>query len=253
VLSIVPDSEQVRQVMLGEEGVLAAARPGSIVIEMSTIDPAVTRRVGAAAKKCGVRMLDCPVCRSSEHAVEGTLMMLVGGERGDFEECLPLLRTMGDTFHHCGALGSGATAKVINNTLVQGICLAACECLTLGVRAGLGLEQMLEIFSGTAAANRVIDTVYPSSAFVGDFGLGFALDWAHKDVGHALRLAGRLGVPMSAAALVHQWQAIARGQGKGRMDHSALLTVFEEIAGVPVRLREGTGEGDAGTDGRTAP
>jgi 3-hydroxyisobutyrate dehydrogenase-like beta-hydroxyacid dehydrogenase len=181
-------------------------------------------------------MIDSPVCRSSKHAVDGTLMMLVGGSCDDYEECLPLLGTMGDTFHHCGAIGSGVTMKLINNTLVQDICLAVSECVSLGVKAGLRLEQMLDVMSGTAADSRVLSSVYPASAFRGDYTLGFALDWAHKDVGHTLALAGREGVPMPAAALVHQLQNVARGRGKGRLDHSALLTVFEEAAGVRVRL-----------------
>ena len=107
MISIVPDVEEVDAVMLGPDGVLEGARPGSIIVEMSTIDPAATRRIAAKAAERGVRMIDAPVCRSSKHAVEGKLMILVGGAKEDFEECLPLLRAMGDTFHHCGGVGAG--------------------------------------------------------------------------------------------------------------------------------------------------
>ena len=235
IISIVPDVPEVEAAMLGPDGVLAGARPGSIIVEMSTIDPACTRKVGAAAAERGVRMIDAPVCRSSRHAVEGKLMILVGGDEADYQECLPLLRAMGDTFHHCGPLGSGITMKLVNNCLGQSIGMAVCETLTLGVKAGLALEQMIEVVAGTAASNKMMEAAYASSAFAGDFSLGYALDWAHKDVGHALRIASREGVPMPLASQVHQWQSVARAQGKGRLDHTAILTVFEEIAGVQLR------------------
>ena len=235
IISIVPDSQDVAAVMLGEGGVLPGARSGSLIIEMSTIDPETTRRVGAEAARVGVRMIDAPVCRSSQHAVRGELMVLVGGHEKDFEECLPLLKTMGDTFHYCGELGAGVTMKLVNNTMGQGIALAVLECLTLGVKAGLSLEQMVEVFSGTAVSNKFMEAVYPARAFRGNFDLGFALDWAHKDVGHFLSLASRLNVPCPAAAMAHQFQQIARSQGKGRLDHTVLLTVFEELSGVELR------------------
>ena len=235
VLSIVPDVPDVEAAMLGHGGVLEGARPGTIIIEMSTIDPATTRKVAAAAKEKGVRMIDAPVCRSSKHAEEGKLMFLVGGAKEDFDECMPLLRAMGDTFHHCGDVGAGITMKLVNNAMGQGICMAVSECLTLGVKAGLSLEQMVEVLSGTAVSNKMMEAVYTSSAFLGNFELGYALDWAHKDVGHALRVAASHSTPMPVAALAHQWQNIARAQGKGRLDHSVLLTVFEDLAGVELR------------------
>jgi len=235
VLSIVPDVPEVEAVMLGQDGVLAGARPGTIIVEMSTIDPAATRKVAAAAGEKSVRMIDAPVCRSSKHAETGQLMFLVGGAKEDFNECLPLLQAMGDTFHHCGDVGAGITMKLVNNAMGQGICMAVSECLTMGVKAGLSLEQIIEVLSGTAVSNKMMEAVYPSSAFLGDFELGYALDWAHKDVGHALRVAASHSTPMPVAALAHQWQSIARAQGKGRLDHSALLTVFEDLAGVEVR------------------
>lgn len=162
-------------------------------------------------------------------------MILVGGSRQDYEDSLPLLRSMGDTFYHCGDVGAGITMKLVNNAMGQAICQVMCECLTVGVKAGLDLDLMVNILSGTAVSNKMMEAVYPASAFKGQFELGFALDWAHKDVGHALSLAASLNVPCPALSAVHHFQSIARAQGKGRMDHSALLTVFEELAGVKVR------------------
>ncbi|MCX7011249.1 MAG: NAD(P)-dependent oxidoreductase [Candidatus Sumerlaeota bacterium] len=236
--TIVPDSENVEQAVLGAGGVAEGARPGSLVVEMSTIDPAVTRKVGAELAARGIRMIDAAVCRSTRHAEEGKLLFVVGGETADYEAALPLLRHMGDAFHHCGPLGAGITMKLVNNAMAQSIAAVVCETLVLGAKAGLGLEPMVEILSGTAASNQMLTSVFPASAFRGDFRLGFALDWAAKDIGHALSLAARNKTICPLAAQTRQLLALAQAQGKGRQDFSALLTVFEEIAGVRLRTKE---------------
>lgn len=238
VCSIVPDVPEVEEVILGESGIAAGARPAALIIEMSTIDPGVSASIAEKVTAQGLRMIDAPVCRSSEHAQRGELMVLVGGGESDYEEAMPLLRTMGNTFHHCGPNGTGLTMKLVNNMMGQAIGLAICEALTLGVKAGLDLSQLMQVITGTAASSKFLEQVYPESALAGDFRLGFALDLAHKDVGHALRMAARLGSPCPAAAMAHTFQNIARSHGKGRMDHTAMLTVFEELAGVRVRLNE---------------
>ncbi len=159
VCSIVPDSPEVRQVILGDDGVAKGAQPGTLIIEMSTIDPGTTRAIAQEVSGLGLRMVDAPVCRSSEHAKRGELMMLVGGAKEDYEEALPLLRCMGDTFHHCGDIGAGVTMKLVNNVMGQGIALAVCESLALGVKAGLDLDQIIEILSGTAVSNKFMENV----------------------------------------------------------------------------------------------
>jgi len=232
VCSIVPDSPHVEQVVLGQGGLLEGAKPGLFLIEMSTIDPEVTRRLAEKANGAGVRVIDAPVCRSSEHAKRGQLQILVGGAEDDYQECLPVLRCMGDTFFHCGGLGMGLTMKLINNMACQGIALAVCEALALAGKAGLDLDTAIKIMSGSAVSNRLMEDIYPAFALQGNFELGFALDWAHKDVGHALSMAARLGVPCPAASVAHAFQNAARAQGKGRWDHTALITVFEDMANV---------------------
>jgi 3-hydroxyisobutyrate dehydrogenase-like beta-hydroxyacid dehydrogenase len=124
------------------------------------------------------------------------------------------------------------TMKLVNNVMGQGIALAVCESLALGVKAGLDLNQVIEILSGTAVSNKFMENVYRERGLNGDFSLGYALDWAHKDVGHALGLAAEVGVPMPAAGMVHALQNVARNQGKGRWDHTALITVFEQLGDV---------------------
>lgn len=232
VCTIVPDSPEVEAVILGPGGVLEGAREGLIVIEMSTIDPAVTKSVAKRVLDAGLRMIDAPVCRSTDHAARGEIEILVGGSKEDYDACMPLLECMGNTFFYCGDTGAGIMMKLVNNMMGQAIGLAVCEGLSLGVKAGLDRDLIIEVLSGTAVSNKFMEDVYPNAALKGNFDLGFALDWAHKDVGHALRTAARLGTPCPAASMAHLFQNIARGKGKGRWDHTALATVFEEMANV---------------------
>jgi 3-hydroxyisobutyrate dehydrogenase-like beta-hydroxyacid dehydrogenase len=237
VCSIVPDSPEVQEVILGDSGVLRGARPGTLLMEMSTIDPAVTESIASRVTRAGSRMIDAPVFRSVKHAERGELLIVVGGAKEDVDEAVPVLERMADTIHHFGPVGAGLRMKLVNNMLAQSIALSVCEALTLGVKAGLDLEPMLKVLAGTATSNKMMESVYPERGLSGDFSLGFALDWAHKDVGHALRLAARVGAPCPAASMAHAFQNIARSQGKGRWDHTALLTVFEAMAGVTLRKR----------------
>ena len=238
VLSIVPDAEQVEEVMLSPKGVIAGAGHSHILVEMSTIDPYTSRRVAERATQKGISFIDAPVCLTPRHAAEGKLLILVGGKLEILQRVKHLLEVLADSIVYCGPVGSAVTMKLINNTLVQEICMALNECLTLGVKANLDLNKMISVFKQTAASNKVMEEVYPSSLFIGNFELGFALDWAHKDVGHMLKVAASLNVPCPIAAITHQWQSIARSKGKGRMDHTALATVLEEMVGVSLRVEE---------------
>lgn len=239
VCSIVPDVPDVEAVILGENGTLSGARSGAIFIEMSTIDPDATRRIADKVRARGVRMIDAPVCRSDAHAARGELLILVGGSEADYAACMPVLKCMGNAFYRCGDVGMGLTMKLVNNMLGQSIALAVCEALTLSVKTGLDLDMVIEILSGTAVSNQMMESVYPAHALKGNFEPGFALDWAHKDVGHALRVAARAGSPCPVASQAHTFQNIARAQGKGRWDHTALLTVFEDMAGVKLCGKDG--------------
>ncbi len=240
ICTIVPDSPQVEQVILGPGGVLEGARPAALIAEMSTIDPGVTQAVAEKVRAAGVRMIDTPVCRSTAHAERAELMFLGGGAEADFQEALPVLKCSGDTFHYCGPSGMGITMKLVNNMMGQGIAVAICEALSLGVKAGLDRDLIVKIVLGTAAASKFLEQAYCGKALKGDFEPGFALKHAHKDVGHALRAAARLGVPCPAASMAHMMQNIALTRGKGDWDHTALATVFEELAGVA--LCDGNGK-----------
>ena len=163
-------------------------------------------------------------------------MFLVGGEKGIIQEQKEVFDCVANKVVHCGDLGCGVTMKLINNMCVQNICMAVNECLALGVKSGLDLKQMLSVFSSTAASNKVMEEVYQNSLFINDFSLGFSLNLAYKDVGHALRLAADKGVPCPVAAITHQWQSIARSKGTGNKDHSSLATIIEDMADVKLRI-----------------
>lgn len=235
VITMLPDSATVEAVLRGPDGVLAGARPGTLVIDMSTIDPAVTLQVGQTAQRAGCRFLDAPVGRTSTHAEAGTLFIMVGGDPVDVAEAEPLLRTMGTDLVHCGPLGAGMTAKVVNNYLSCTAALLTAEALVLGVRAGLELDVLLRVLTATAARTAHLEMTFPAKAFRGDFTPGFLIDLAHKDLGLALRLGAELRVPLALGAVAREAYSAARAQGRGGLDYTGIITGLEELAGVRVR------------------
>lgn len=232
---MVPNSADVEAAVLGEQGLLAGAQPGSMIVDMSTIDPATEQRVAAAAMARGVRYVDSPVGRSSAHAERGELLLMVGGDPADVEAVRPVLMCMGNEIIHCGPVGQGQTAKVVNNLLTTNLVLANAEALVLGTRAGLELETMLKVLRSTAANNGHLNTTFPAKALKGDFTPGFMIRLALKDMTLAAQLAKDLEVPLPLGAVTQQFFMAAKGVGKGSMDFTGIITVLEEAAGCTVR------------------
>ena len=235
-ITMLPEPADVERAVLGEAGVAAGLARGGTLIEMSTIDPATTRRVGKALAAKGIRMMDCPVGKTAEHAVAGTLTLMSGGDGALVEEMKPLLLAMGTDFFHCGALGAGQAMKLCNNLLAATIASASAEILVAGVKSGLRLERMLDVMRTTMAWNNQLAIAMPRKGFVGDFAPGFMLRLAQKDVRLALGLLRAVGVePLlgeaTAAILAH-----AMKQGMGAEDAGVVLRLREEEAGVAVRL-----------------
>ncbi len=235
VITMLPDSPDVEAVLLGPDGVAAGARAGTYVIDMSTIDPSTSKRVGQTLRARGCRFVDAPVGRTAAHAEAGTLLVMIGGEPADVRAVEPLLRTMGSDLVHCGPPGSGIAMKVVNNYLSCSASVLTAECLVLGVKAGLDLETMLRVMTGTAAKTAHLEMTYPAKAFRGDFTPGFLIDLAHKDLGLALRLGAEERVPLAMGAVAREIYSDARAQGKGRLDYTGIVTLLEERAGVEVR------------------
>jgi 4-hydroxybutyrate dehydrogenase/sulfolactaldehyde 3-reductase len=239
VVTMLPDGPDVEAAVLGEAGAIEGLGQRSILVDMSTIDPEVTRRIGAKIAARGARMVDAPVGKTSDHAVAGTLTLMVGGDPADVEAVRGVLDCMGTDFFYCGPLGAGEAMKLINNMLAATVAGASIEALTLGVRWGLDIELMLSLMKTTMAWNNALAIALPNKALVGDYSLGFMTRLAQKDVRHAVAMAERLGVPtpICAAALGGLAEAIERGYG-GEDASGSVLRLREEQAGVRVRLDE---------------
>jgi 4-hydroxybutyrate dehydrogenase/sulfolactaldehyde 3-reductase len=236
VITMLPDAPDVERAALGPAGIVAGIRPGSVYIDMSTIDPATTRRVGAAIAEKGAVMIDSPVGKTADAAVAGTLTLMVGGADDVIARCRPLLDCMGTDFFHCGALGAGQTMKLINNLLATAVSEASIEALVTGTKSGLELDTMLSVLRTTMAWNNALAIAMPKRPLVGDFSPGFMMKLAHKDCRLALQMVDSLGVaaPVGHAALASLTEGIARGLQDD--DVGALLKLREESAGVKVRL-----------------
>jgi 4-hydroxybutyrate dehydrogenase/sulfolactaldehyde 3-reductase len=236
VITMLPTGAHVKAV-LRDSGVLAALTPGSLVVDMSTIDPEETDALAAACAERGVQWADAPVGRLVSHAERGESLFMVGADDAAFARCLPLLRSMGTAIHRCGARGTGARMKLVNNLLAIASAQLTAEAMVLGASFGLEAEVMIEVAGGTTATNGQLVTNFPSKVLIGDVAPGFTIDLAYKDLTLALAAAGRmrLGLPVGAAA--HAALGAARsGESAGR-DFSALLDHAAAIAGIaPIRL-----------------
>jgi len=236
VISIVPSSKEVKEVHLSDDGVLAGIEAGRIIIDMSTIDPIVSREVATAAQKKNVEMVDAPVSGGQGGAIEGTLTIMVGGKEETFKQCKDIFAAMGKNIYYCGRLGSGETTKIVNN-LVLAVCMqATCEGMVLGTKAGVQPKTLFEIISKSTGQNWALNAYMPKKAFRGDFEPGFMVDLMYKDLGLAQNLASACKVPILLGAEVRQVFEMARVAGKGRKDFSAILTILEEIVGVQARF-----------------
>ncbi|MBV9944773.1 MAG: 2-hydroxy-3-oxopropionate reductase [Solirubrobacterales bacterium] len=229
IITMLPDSPQVSEVMTGEQGILSTARDGTLVIDMSTISPVVTAQLAQAATEKGVGLVDAPVSGGDVGAKEGTLSIMAGGSEADFARAKPLLEVLGKTIVHVGAVGAGQVVKACNQIVVALSIEAVAEALVLGSKAGVDPARILDVLSGGLAANRVMQ-VRRENFLSHDFKPGFRIDLHHKDLGIALAAGREYGVPLPVTAIVDQMLQALRMRGHGSEDHSALLRVIEDWA-----------------------
>jgi 3-hydroxyisobutyrate dehydrogenase len=237
VITMLPNSPEVEEVVTGEQGVLAGARKGLILVDMSTIAPATSRKLGELAAAQGVHFLDAPVSGGSQGAVNGTLTIMVGGEKEIFEQARPAFEAMGkkENIFYVGQQGAGEVVKIVNNILVGAIAAAIAESFVLGVKAGADVETMAKIIGVSAGASWQLSNQFPLRAFNGSFQPGFMTDLLHKDLGLALDLAAENTITVPMTALARQMYEMARAAGYGREDYTSVLKVLEQMAGVEVR------------------
>jgi 2-hydroxy-3-oxopropionate reductase len=226
---MLPDSPQVREVVDGDHGLLGGARKGSLIVDMSTISPVVTRELAAEAARRGIGWVDAPVSGGDVGAREATLSIMAGGSDEDFARAKPLFEALGKTIVHVGPVGSGQVVKACNQVVVALTIEAVSEALVLGSKAGVDPATIIEVLSGGLAANKVME-VRGRNFLEHDFTPGFRIDLHHKDLGIALATAREYGVALPNTAAVDQMLQALRSNGKGEQDHSALLTYVEQLA-----------------------
>jgi 2-hydroxy-3-oxopropionate reductase len=233
VITMVPDSPDVESVALGPEGIYAAARPGSIHLDMSSIRPDVAVSLAEAGAKAGVRVLDAPVSGGEAGAKEAKLSIMVGGNPEDFEAVRPILETVGSTIVLVGPVGSGQTVKAANQLIVAGTYELLAEAIVFLRAHGVDADAALEVLAGGLAGSTVLDRK-GRSMLAGQFQPGFRIDLHHKDLGIVTAAAREKGVALPLGALTAQLVGALRAQGDGGLDHSALLRGVERLSGRPV-------------------
>jgi 3-hydroxyisobutyrate dehydrogenase-like beta-hydroxyacid dehydrogenase len=235
VITMLPEPQHVEGAILGENGAAAGMAAGGTVIDMSTIDPTTSQRVGQALKARGIAMVDSPVGKTSEHAVTGTLTLMIGGEAADIERVRPVLSCMGNQFFICGGQGMGHAMKMTNNLLATTIMCANTEALAIGAKCGLTLETMVEVMKTTMGWNQQLAVALPKKAFLGDDSPGFMVKLAAKDVRLAVAAARQQGFePMVGAGALATLDRAAQ-LGRADRDTAALLFLREEQLGIRVR------------------
>jgi 4-hydroxybutyrate dehydrogenase/sulfolactaldehyde 3-reductase len=227
-----PSHAEVEAVVLGEGGVMANAAPGSLIMDMSTVDPASTDRVAAALQEAGMRFVDAPIGRLASHADRGECLFMVGAGEDDFAQVRPMLEAMGTDIHHCGGPGSGIRTKLVNNYLAITSCQMNAEALALTRRFGLDLHKTLDVIHGTTATNGQLKINYATKVLTGDTEPGFQIDLAHKDLSLVMTAANAGRVPMAIGAAARESLSAARAAGWGGKDFSALLDALCEAAGL---------------------
>jgi 3-hydroxyisobutyrate dehydrogenase-like beta-hydroxyacid dehydrogenase len=215
LVTMLPDGAIVTRVLGGANGLIGTVRPGALVIEMSTTSPASKQALLREARSRGVDFIECPVGKTVEHAVAGTLALMAGGDTAVIDRARPVLAAMGNEVHVCGEVGAASAMKLINNALVACINAASIEALVAGHKANLSVATMMSVLKTTMAWNNALANALPRKALKRDFTPGFMTRLAHKDVGLALAMARDLGAPMQQgeAAYALLGQALADGYG----------------------------------------
>ena len=229
VITMLPDSPDVRDVVFGENGVLPVMDKRHLLVDMSTIAPATAVEVDAALRERGARALDAPVSGGDKGAIAGTLSIMVGGDAEDFQRAMPLFEAMGKTIVHVGGAGAGQIVKACNQVVVAINYAAVSEALVLGAKAGVDPDKIVQVLSGGLAASRVLELKGPTMV-AHQFEPGFRVDLHRKDLGIARSTATENSAPIPVTAVVSQLFEAAAAAGKGDRDHSALVTVYEELA-----------------------
>jgi 2-hydroxy-3-oxopropionate reductase len=234
IITMLPDGPDVETAVLGPSGVLEGARKGSVVVDMSSISPVVAQKVGAACAAKGVAFLDAPVSGGEPKAIEGTLAIMAGGQPEVFERVLPILEKLGSSVTLTGPVGAGNVTKLANQIMVACNIAAMGEALVLATRAGLDPEVVFNAVKGGLAGSTVLNAKAPM-VIARNFQPGFRINLHQKDLRNALLAAESMKVSLPVTSLVQQMLMALMNEGKGNLDHSAIVTFIEQMAGVEVK------------------
>src|SRR5437867_49917 len=239
IITMLPNSPDVESVALGENGIKEGAARGQLFLDMSTINPIVSQKIAKELEPLGVAMVDAPVSGGEKGAIDAALSIMAGGKPEDFERALPVFNALGKTITHMGPLGAGGFTKLANQIIVAVNLTAIGEALVFGAKAGVDPQKMIRALAGGLAGSKCLDQK-SEKILSGDFAPGFTIDLHFKDLNLIHDAAQTIGVPIPTAAFVEQIFAALRVRGRGGLDHSGVITLFADLAGVQVR-RGGTG------------
>ena len=234
VITMLPNSPEVKEVVLGENGLIGGLEAGSVVIDMSSISPLVSRELSEKLEEKGVEMLDAPVSGGEPKAIEGTLSVMVGGKKEVFDKCYTLMKAMASSVVHTGSIGAGNVTKLANQIIVALNIAAMSEALVLASKAGVDPELVYQAIRGGLAGSIVLDAKAPL-VLNRKFNPGFRIKLHIKDLGNALDTAHDIGVPLPLTASVMEMMQALKVDGMGENDHGSLIRYYEKMAKVEVK------------------
>ncbi len=234
VITMLPNSPEVKEAVLGKNGVLEGAKPGTILIDMSSIAPLASKEVAEKAKEKGVTVLDAPVSGGEPKAIKGTLAIMVGGPQETFDEVEDILSVMGASVTRVGEIGSGNMTKLANQIIVALNIAAMSEAMVLAAKAGVNAEKVFQAIRGGLAGSNVLDAKMPL-VLEGNFKPGFRIELHIKDLANALDTAHEVGVPVPLSSAVMEVMQALKVDGKGADDHGGIIQFYEKLAKVEVR------------------
>lgn len=234
IITMLPNSPHVKEVILGDKGVLQGAKPGSIIIDMSSIAPLASKEIATKAAERKVEMLDAPVSGGEPKAIDGTLSIMVGGKKEIFDRSAPILSKMGKSVVLCGEIGAGNTTKLANQIIVALNIAALSEALVLGTKAGVEPEVIFNAIRGGLAGSTVMEAKTPL-ILKGNFKPGFKIDLHIKDLANAIDTGHEVGVPLPLTSQVMEILQALKVDGKGQNDHSGIIQFYEKLARIEAR------------------
>jgi 2-hydroxy-3-oxopropionate reductase len=233
IITVLPNSPHVRAAVMGKNGVLEGASAGSILIDMSSIAPQVSKEISEACEKQGIEMLDAPVSGGEPKAIDGTLSIMVGGKEEVFKQVYDILMAMGGSAVYCGEIGAGNTTKLANQIIVALNIAAVSEAFMLSTKAGVDPDKVFNAIRGGLAGSTVMNAKIPM-IMERNFKPGFKIDLHIKDLNNALDTGHEIGVPLPLTANVMEMLQKLHADGHGQEDHSAIAKYYEKIADVCV-------------------